>query len=75
MKIIENKPNKYIRFEDLTQGEIFKYENNYFLKIDSIQLNSLLYVNAVSLKYGRCTFFKSYDNIIPINATLTIDED
>lgn len=74
MKIAKKKKN-YIKFEDLNQGEVFEFEDSYFFKIELLTLNGNCYANAVSIDEGYCIYIKSYEDIIPINATLTIDED
>lgn len=75
MKIVEKKKKNYIKFEDLNQGEIFEFEESYFFKIELLVVEKNRYVNAVSIDDGFCLYIKSYEDIIPINATLTIGED
>lgn len=75
MKIVENKKNKYINFEDLEIGEVFKCDDKYYLKTDLRLSPGEPYMHAVSISDGDCILFYNYDQIIPVKATLTIDED
>lgn len=75
MKIVENKKNNYVEFEDLEIGEIFKYDHIYFLKIESLKVNNEYYINAVSMDSGETSLFCNDIKIIPVKATLVIDED
>ena len=75
MKIVENKKENYINFEDLEIGEVFKFDDIYYLKIENIKVGGEYFINAVSMDSGEVSLFCNDIEIIPIKATLVIDED
>lgn len=76
MKIIKNKDNEYIDFEDLENGAVFTVDDEtYFLKIEAIKTIDNCFINAVALDDGESAFFYHNDNVIPVNAALVIGED
>ena len=75
MKIISNKKHKYIEFKDLVKGEVFKFGANYLIKTAVISKEGDRYANAVFLKTGDYTLFYGYEKILPINASMVIDDD
>lgn len=75
MKIVENKKNNRINFEDLEIGAVFKFDDIYYLKIENIKVNGEYFINAVSMDSGEGSLFCNDIEIIPVNATLTINED
>ena len=77
MKIIKNKTFDYIEFGSLNPGEVFQaVDSKYYLKTKTSVLESSKYcVNAVLMDQGECTFFPPDEKVIPVKATLVIDED
>ena len=69
MVVIEkNKENKMF-FDEIDVGEVFKINNEIFMKIDS-DVN-----NAVSLQTGICEWFKAYNTIEVVdNAKVVIGD-
>ena len=58
MQIITDKNDKEIYFKDIEPGEIFKFNDNYFLKtVERCATNNIHCANAVSIEYGNYSFF------------------
>lgn len=65
MVIVEkNKENK-IRFDEIDVGDVFKSDNEFFMKIFS-EVGDVP-DNAVSLRTGICELFEEYDVIEIVN--------
>ena len=76
MKIIQRihqAPTKV--FENIPTGEVFKWENIYFLKVQThiIKGFSEQERNALNLKTNALAYFSPENVVIPIKAELTVD--
>lgn len=68
--------NKWVaKFEKLCWGRVFKLENNYYMKTDSIDGNGVeLDVNAINLESGALACFASDTDVEVVEAVLTIKD-
>ena len=75
MKIeFEREPK--IPFEDVAIGEVFEYDCNIYMKIDSTDENEVeLDVNAVNLSTGELRHLLSYTDVEVVEAVLTIKDE
>lgn len=75
MKIIRNDIEIEIYFDELTIGDVFKYENTIFLKTESIinYEGETGNYNAVELESGYYQWFNDGDLIYKIDCQLIIE--
>lgn len=78
MKIIQKihqAPTKI--FANMPTGEVFKWENTYFMKVQTHSVNIPEHTeqerNALNLETNALAYFRPEDVIIPIKAELTVD--
>lgn len=57
MKIIMNNESKSLRFEQIDLGEVFLWNDDIFIKTESIQSDYGNILNAVKLKNGEMSGF------------------
>ena len=71
MQIIIDKNDKKAHFKDIEPGEIFKFNDIYFLKTaERCTTNNIHQANAVSIEDGNYIFFYDFEEIILTNAVL-----
>lgn len=71
---------KKIPFSDIKIGDVFKYENQIFMRISSAILNDkdirFKYTNAVNLSYPRVAYFKDDAEVTILRGvTLSYERD
>lgn len=70
MNIIEKK---YKRFEQIEEGQVFKYNSNYWLKISEISVGALqIIANAVLLENGEAVYLKDDTEVETVQCNLVI---
>jgi len=70
MNIIEKK---YKRFEQIEEGQVFKYNSNYWLKISEISIGvSQIIANAVLLENGEAVYLKDNTEVETVQCNLVI---
>lgn len=67
MKIIYENSKLVGRFDYLAIGQVFKYKNEYYLKVINEK-----YANSVSLENNKVWFFNSNCQVEVINAEIVI---
>lgn len=71
MQIIIDKNDKEVYFKDIEPGEIFKFNDIYFLKTaERCTTNNIHQANAVSIEDGNYIFFYDFEEITLTNAAL-----
>lgn len=75
MDIIRNDIIKTVSFEDLHDGDLFidpEYDEQVFLRIDSITTDYNTIINAIDLKTGDMVGYHSDTDVIPVKGTLKV---
>ena len=71
MEVVVNKNDKEAHFKDIEPGEIFKFNDSYFLKTaERCTTNNIHQANAVSIEDGSYIFFYDFEEIILTNDVL-----
>ena len=72
MKINVSKRNDIVTFFQLQQGDTFKHNGYYFMKIPEVHTSFDQEVNAVRLENGWLVSFNVNDTVRYVEAELTI---
>ena len=72
MRIIE-EPKKFTNFEVLKLGDVFNYNEVWYMKIDTIK-NEMSVFNAVELETGMPEYIAPYSDIIYQDVELRVKE-
>jgi len=72
MKITDRSNLDVMFVKDVTQGDVFKFEGNYYMKTTEISDEVGLTINAVDLNTGIFAIFDDDDEIILLNCKLTV---
>ena len=73
---IENKiSNKTIEFSSVPNGEIFLYDEDYFLAIETLEDDCCNRVNAINLSEGdgQASYFDDDAMVLWVKSTITIE--
>ena len=63
---------KTTTFENLEEGDVFRYGSNYFLKVPPCSTDKYNY-NSYDLSNNDYCYFSEYRDIIPVKAKLVIE--
>ena len=74
MKITKIKTAKELFFKELKTGDVFIFNNNYYLKIPIAALNEDDLLNAIALSTWDYFWIKENEQVLPVNAELIITE-
>lgn len=72
MKITDERKDNKIEFQTLNLGDVFKWENEFFIKTWLIENREGLNFNAVRLENGAHTYFAVHNLVEPLDAELII---
>ena len=64
---------KTVDFCDVPNGEVFTHRGTCYLAIDDVEDGHGNDKNAIDLSNGEAVYFESYDQVIWVKATLTIE--
>ena len=68
--IIEEKEKYEVYFEDLKAGDVFCFNETYYMKVEEDYGDD---IDAVELKNGICVEFCPDDKVTKVNAKLVIE--
>ena len=72
--IVQDKTEpKKVEFWTIPNGDVFMYNDVYYLAIDELEDSRRSEKNAVDLKDGEATHFGSNDMVVWVKATLVIE--
>lgn len=74
MKITKTKTAKKIFFAELDYGDVFIFNNNYYLKIPTAAINDFDLLNAIKLSEWNYDWIEEEDEVIPVETELIIEE-
>lgn len=66
---------KYVCFKEIKQGEVFKYQDDLFMKIEEIEAESENIMNAIFLADGELINFYDHELVFPLKYQLIINEE
>lgn len=69
--VYNNKQNTY-EFRMVARGDVFLFNGNAYVKIQTVKSKSGIRYNAATLKEGLLMTFKDTDNVAVIDADLVI---
>ena len=72
MRIIE-EPKKFSNFDDLKLGDVFNYDEVWYMKIDTIKSKMSVF-NAVELETGMPEYIAPYSYIVYQDVELRVHE-
>lgn len=72
MTIIRNDKNHF-DFSLLTNGDVFRYQDDIFMVIKEVENKNGGIYNAIDLENGDLTFFYSDEEVIPLKAELVVN--
>ena len=78
MKIQQKKVTRQVTFSFLNYGDTFRAVNSdptpLWMKTECIETDDEVY-NAVDLSDGEMAHFDSIENVIPVKATVVVEEE
>lgn len=78
MKIQQKKVTRQVTFSSLNYGDTFRAVNSdptpLWMKTEFIEADDDVY-NAVDLSDGQVVHFDTIENVIPVKATVVIEEE
>lgn len=72
MRIIE-EPKKFTNFDDLKLGDVFNYDEVWYIKIDTIRTEMSAF-NAVELETGILEYIAPYSDVIYQDVELRVHD-
>ena len=71
MTIIRNDKNHF-DFSRLTNGDVFRYQDDVFMVIKEIENKNGGIYNAIDLESGELTFFYTDEEVVAVKAELVV---
>lgn len=73
MEVVDKKYRKDCFFENIKVGTVFKYDNDYYIKSDNIDVNTDEQLYAFNLEAGKTKRFAKNDKVLVCDAKLYIE--
>lgn len=78
MKIQQKKVTRQVTFSSINYGDTFRAVNSVhtplWMKTEFVEADDEVY-NAVDLSDGRMAHFDTIENVIPVKATVVVEEE